>query len=84
MSEKKLGYDEAYSLETPEDSIKLYKKWALTYDEGFAINSNYLSPIKISGFFNKNARYCKHMALNIYNIRFVLLYILAKSLDCFS
>ena len=56
MSEKKLGYDEAYSLETPEDSIKLYKKWAQTYDEGFAINSNYLSPIKISSFFNKHAR----------------------------
>ena len=56
MSEKKLGYDEAYSLETPEDSIKLYKKWAQTYDKGFAINSNYLSPIKISSFFNKYAR----------------------------
>ena len=56
MSEKKFGYDEAYSLETPEDSIKLYKKWAQTYDEGFAINSNYLSPIKISSFFNKYAR----------------------------
>ena len=56
MSEKKIGYDDAYSLITPDDSIKLYKKWAQTYDQDFAINSNYLSPIKISSFFNKHAR----------------------------
>lgn len=53
MSEKKLGYNEAYSLKTPEDSIKLYKKWAETYDKDFAINSKYISPKKISIFFNK-------------------------------
>ena len=52
MSEKKIGYDDAYSLKTPKDSIKLYKKWARTYDKDFALNSNYLSPIKISSFFN--------------------------------
>ena len=56
MSEKKIGYDEAYSLKTPADSIKLYKKWAQTYDEDFALNSNYLSPKKICSFFNKHAR----------------------------
>ena len=56
MSEKKIGYDEAYSLKTPADSIKLYKKWARTYDKDFALNSNYLSPIKISSFFKKYAR----------------------------
>ena len=56
MSEKIIGYDDAYSLKTPEDSIKLYKKWAQTYDKDFALNSNYLSPIKISSFFNKHAR----------------------------
>ena len=56
MSEKKIGYDEAYSLKTPGDSKKLYKKWAKTYDEDFALNSNYLSPKKISIFFNKYAK----------------------------
>ena len=55
MQEKKIGYGEAYSLKTPEDSIKLYKKWAKTYDEDFALNSNYLSPIKIISFFNRYA-----------------------------
>ena len=56
MSEKKIGYDDAYSLKTPEDSKKLYKKWAKTYDEDFVLNSNYLSPKKISIFFNKHAK----------------------------
>ena len=56
MSEKIIGYDDAYSLKTPEDSIKLYKKWAQTYDKDFALNSNYHSPIKITSFFNKNAK----------------------------
>jgi predicted TPR repeat methyltransferase len=56
MPEKKIGYDEAYSLKTPEDSIKLYKKWAQNYDEDFALNSNYISPEIISNFFNKHAK----------------------------
>ena len=56
MIEKKIGYDDAYSLKTPEDSIKLYKKWAQTYDQDFAFNSNYLSPNKICNYFNKNAK----------------------------
>ena len=56
MIEKKIGYDDAYSLKTPEDSIKLYKKWAQTYDQDFAFNSNYLSPNIICNYFNKHAR----------------------------
>jgi len=56
MKNKKLGYDEAYSLKTPQDSKKLYKKWARTYDKDFALNSNYISPKKISVLFNKYAK----------------------------
>ena len=56
MLKKKIGYDQAYSLKTPKDSIKLYKKWAKTYDKDFALSSNYISPIKISNFFNKHSR----------------------------
>ena len=56
MVKKKIKLNDAYSLETPEDSIKLYKKWAKTYDEDFALNSNYISPQKISSFFNKHSR----------------------------
>ena len=56
MTEKKIGYDDAYSLKTAKDSIKLYKKWAQTYDKDFAFDSNYLSPNKICNYFNKHAR----------------------------
>ena len=53
---KKIHLDDAYSLKTPEDSIKLYKKWAETYDKDFALNNNYQSPKKISSFYNKHSR----------------------------
>ena len=56
MKEKKINLDDAYSLKTAEDSKKLYKKWAQTYDEDFALNSNYLSPKKITSFFNKYSK----------------------------
>ncbi len=56
MKKKKIGYDEAYSVKTPEDSIKLYKKWAKTFDKDFALSSNYVSHIKISSFFKKYSR----------------------------
>lgn len=56
MAEKRIGYDDAYSLKTPEDSIKLYKKWAETYDQDFAFNSNYLSPNKICSYFKQHER----------------------------
>ena len=56
MIEKKIKLDDAYSLKTPEDSIKLYKKWAQTYDKDFAFSSDYLSPQKISNFFIKHSK----------------------------
>ena len=56
MVEKKINLNDAYSLKTPEDSINLYKKWAQTYDEEFALSNNYQSPKKISNFFNKYSK----------------------------
>ena len=56
MIEKKINLSDAYSLKTPEDSIDLYKKWAQTYDEDFAVSSNYRSPKEISNFFNKYSK----------------------------
>ncbi len=53
---KKIQLDDAYSLKTPDDSIKLYKKWAQTYDKDFAISSNYISPQKISNFFLEHSK----------------------------
>ena len=34
--------DGAYSLETPEDSVNLYREWASTYDSGFAADTGYV------------------------------------------
>ena len=56
MTRIKIKLDDAYSLKTPDDSKKLYKKWAKSYDNDFALNSNYLSPKKISNFFNSYSK----------------------------
>ncbi len=56
MIEKKIKLDDAYSLKTPEDSIKLYKHWAQSYDKDFAVSSDYLSPKKIANFFIKYSK----------------------------
>jgi len=55
MKNKITNLSNAYSLNTPKDSIKLYKSWAKTYDEDFAKYLNYLSPLKITNYFKKNA-----------------------------
>ena len=52
MDEKK-GLKDAYALKTPEDSINLYKTWASTYDDDFAKQNDYRSPIEIAKFFAK-------------------------------
>lgn len=56
MKNKKTALSEAYSLKTPEDSIKLYKDWAKDYDKDFAENTNYLSPLKISNLYKKYSK----------------------------
>ena len=56
MTNDKIDLSDAYALETPEDSINLYKKWAQTYDKDFALNSNYQSPNKISSLFIQNSK----------------------------
>lgn len=43
MAEKKpLTVDDAYSLHTPADSIRLYAEWASTYDSGFVAATGYV------------------------------------------
>jgi len=55
MINKKTDLNLAYSIKTPEDSIKLYNDWAKSYDKDFVKKSNYLSPLKISNFFKKHS-----------------------------
>ena len=43
MSDKpKISVDDAYALESPEDNVELYKKWAGTYDTDFAQAEGYV------------------------------------------
>ncbi len=37
-----IGLDDAYALETPDDSRRLYAKWAATYDEDFIAPTGYV------------------------------------------
>jgi Predicted methyltransferase (contains TPR repeat) len=56
MRDQKIKLSDAYSLKTPEDSVKLYKEWANTYDQEFAENSDYMSPQIISEYFIKYSK----------------------------
>ena len=38
------GLDAAYALKTPDDSRRLYARWAASYDSGFAAAMDYLLP----------------------------------------
>ena len=52
MNSKK-GLNDAYSVKTPEDNIKLYKVWASSYDDDFAKKNDYRSPVLISNYYDK-------------------------------
>jgi len=47
------GLNDAYSVKTPEDNIKLYKVWASSYDDDFAKKNDYRSPVLISNYYDK-------------------------------
>lgn len=50
-SKVKPDVDAAYSLETPEDCVRLYRNWADTYDEDFVAHMGYQSYIRIAEIF---------------------------------
>ena len=45
----------AYALRTPEDSRRLYRDWAATYDDGFAAEMDYLYPRRMAELFADRA-----------------------------
>ena len=47
--------DGAYALETPEDSVNLYRGWAATYDEDFAAANHYVCPAKVAAIYIREA-----------------------------
>ena len=51
MAAKKPDLAAAYALQTPQDSVDLYRKWATTYDEDFAKANDYRNPQLIAELF---------------------------------
>lgn len=48
------GLDAAYSLQTPEDNLRLYRDWAENYDRDFAEGHGYVLPLRVAeGFVGK-------------------------------
>ena len=46
--ERKLNVDDAYAIETPEDSINLYRQWADSYDTDFVARVGYVAYIRVA------------------------------------
>ncbi|MGD9701669.1 MAG: class I SAM-dependent methyltransferase [Acidimicrobiia bacterium] len=46
-----IGLDEAYAVVTPEDSRRLYARWAETYDTGFVEANEYRYPERVAAIF---------------------------------
>ncbi|MEM8790312.1 MAG: methyltransferase domain-containing protein [Pseudomonadota bacterium] len=47
--------DGAYELETPEDSVQLYRDWAKDYDKSFAESHGYIVPQQLARIFEEHA-----------------------------
>ena len=48
-----ISLDDAYSIKTPDDSRKLYAKWAASYEADFVANQGYEHPKVIAAHFNQ-------------------------------
>ena len=46
--EPSINLEDAYALQTPEDNLALYRKWASTYDSDFAHRNKYVYPKSIA------------------------------------
>lgn len=49
--DKKITLSEAYTVETPDDNIQLYKNWADTYDDDFIAAKGYVGFLNVANFF---------------------------------
>ena len=45
------GLDDAYAIRSPEDSLRVYRDWAETYDTGFATRMAYRLPALVAAAF---------------------------------
>jgi ubiquinone/menaquinone biosynthesis C-methylase UbiE len=52
---KRIGLDDAYKVQTPEDARALYRDWAESYDHDFAQGMDYQAPRRVAEFFAEHA-----------------------------
>ena len=52
---EKTDLDSAYELETPDDSRRLYRAWAESYDRTFAEEMRYIAPARLAALFLERA-----------------------------
>ncbi|NQV85657.1 MAG: class I SAM-dependent methyltransferase [Woeseiaceae bacterium] len=45
---RKIGVDDAYAVETPDDNVRLYADWADTYDSDFVTNNGYVYHLNVA------------------------------------
>lgn len=62
---KEPSLENAYSLETPDDNIRLYRDWAETYDEGFAAAEGYTYADDVAALFAARAKDAHRPILDI-------------------
>ncbi len=46
-----IGLDDAFAMETPDDSVRLYRDWAATYDSEFLASSGYVQHQRVAELF---------------------------------
>ncbi|TMV82397.1 methyltransferase domain-containing protein [Thioclava sp. BHET1] len=51
MTQDDPDLEAAYALETPEDSVRLYREWSTSYDEDFAAAQDYILPAAVAEAF---------------------------------
>ena len=66
MNDKpKISVDDAYALETPDDNLNLYKKWAGTYDTDFAEAEGYVLHLRVSALLLQQKSLIKGPVLDV-------------------
>lgn len=53
MTERTLGLNEAYSVETPDDNRALYRDWADSYEADFAVGHGWVCHLGVVGLFTE-------------------------------
>ena len=48
IKKPKFNVDDAYAIETPADSVRLYGEWADTYDSGFVEREGYVVYLRVA------------------------------------